>query len=138
VQDFAGLKISGDKSVARRTWGVHPIEIRRGNDRLDLGKIGRVGWGGNSGFHVLNLAVQMRPERIVLVGYDMTIERGLHWHGAHEGLNNPREKDVARWRRVIDAAAGTIAAIGIKVYNASEGSALEQYPKVTLEEALRC
>lgn len=80
----------------------------------------------------------MRPERIVLVGYDMTIERGLHWHGAHEGLNNPQERNVLRWRRVIDDAAGTIKALGIPVYNASCGSALQAYPKLTLEEALRC
>jgi hypothetical protein len=80
----------------------------------------------------------MRPSRIVLVGYDMSIAKGLHWHGAHEGLNNPQERDVARWRRVIDAAAGTIKALGIPVFNASADSALEAYPKVTLEEALRC
>lgn len=121
----------------RRRWGVQPVEIRR-IDRLDLGKLGRVGWGGNSGFHVLNLAVQMQPARIVLVGYDMQIEDGLHWHGAHEGLNNPQARDAARWRRVIDATAPTIKALGVQVFNASERSALTAFPKVALEEALRC
>lgn len=80
----------------------------------------------------------MQPERIVLVGYDMQIEDGLHWHGAHEGLNNPAARDCARWRHVIDGASAQIKALGIKVYNASEKSALKAFPKMTLEEALRC
>jgi hypothetical protein len=80
----------------------------------------------------------MKPERIVLVGDDMQVDDGLHWHGAHEGLNNPLKRDTERWRRVIDGTAPTIKALGIQVYNASDRSALTAFPKVTLEEALGC
>lgn len=101
-------------------------------------KFGTVGWAGNSGFHCLNLAVQFLAAKIILVGFDMTVAHGLHWHGKHVGLNNPTDRNVARWRRCVDAAAEVIDALGIKVVNASQISALQNYPKMSLEEALAC
>jgi hypothetical protein len=76
--------------------------------------------------------------KIILVGYDMTIAHGVHWHGRHEGLNNPTERNVDRWRRCIDATAEVIAALGIQCINVSPISALHNYPKMSLEEALAC
>ena len=125
--------------MLRRPWGVRRVKARRGDDRLVSGRLGEIGWGGNGGFHALNLALQFGVSRIVLVGYDMRVDRGLHWHGAHGGgLNNPTEPNVARWRRVIDAAAPILQALGIRVVNASPVSALTAYPKMSLEEALEC
>ena len=81
----------------------------------------------------------MRPSKIILVGYDMSVDHGLHWHGRHaRGLNNPSRPNVARWRRVVDGAAEAIAGMGIPVLNCSPISALENYPKMSLEEALAC
>lgn len=102
-------------------------------------KTGTVGWAGNSGFHCLNLAVQMQVGRIVLVGYDMTTQYGLHWHGPHaNGLNNPTERNIDRWRRCIDAVAEQIESLGIEVFNTSPISALQNYRKATFEEAISC
>lgn len=112
--------------------------MRGNNDRLELLKKGTVGWGGNSGFHCLNLAVHLGAAKIVLVGFDMRLDHGVHWHGRHELLNNPTERNIARWRRVIDAAAETIEALGIQVINASPISTLERYPKMTLKKAMSC
>lgn len=139
VPDFAGLKLSADRKVRQHGWDVHHITVRRGVDRLELIQLGTVGWGGNSGFHALNLAVQMNPAKIVLLGYDMTIAHGVHWHGNHSaGLNNPTRESVERWRKCIDDAAQVIDALGIKVVNASPISTLRNYPKNSLVGALEC
>lgn len=114
------------------------VGLNKNVDRLELVSVGTVGWGGNSGFHCLNLAVQMRPKRILLIGYDMRVDLGLHWHGAHVGLNNPTTNSVDRWRRVTDGAAEVIKAIGVDVINCSAVSALQNYRKLSLKEALRC
>ena len=99
--------------------------------------MGRVGWSGNSGFHAFNLSVQLQPARIILVGFDMSIEHGLHWHGPHpSGLNNPSSRNVDRWRRAMDASAEVVEALGIQVVNCSAISALQNFPKQSLEEAL--
>lgn len=134
-----GLRLSVDKAACRNPWSVHQVGLNKNDDRLELVKFGTVGWGGNSGFHALNLAVQFLSGsgKIILVGYDMTIANGLHWHGAHpKGMNNPQAGNVERWRRCIDHAAETIAALGITVINTSPDSALCNYPKMGLLEAM--
>lgn len=137
--EFGGLKLSGDKQVVRRNWGVEAIRIRRNGDILNLVEPGTVGWGGNSGFHALNLAIQFGARRILLLGYDMRIDRGVHWHGPHPcGMNNPSAPNVARWRRNLDDLAPVIEALEVEVINCSPVSALQNYPKMDLMEALEC
>lgn len=134
--EFVGLKLSTDQIAAREFEDVHKVGIKRGDDRLELAEMGTVGWGGNSGFHALNLAVQFGAAKIILVGYDMTVSYGEHWHGRHpDGMHNPTPGNVARWRRAVDAAAKVIPD-GIRVFNCSPISALQNYPKVTFEEAM--
>ncbi|WP_412063983.1 hypothetical protein [Rhizobium sp. SYY.PMSO] len=136
---FGGLRLSTDRNCCepRMHWGVQPVGLNKQSDRLDLVRFNHVGWGGNSGFQALNLAIQFGASRIVLVGYDMTTVQGLHWHGAHpSGMNNPTEQNIARWRRAIDGAAEDMRKIGVTVINASEISTLQNYPKMSLAEAI--
>ena len=138
VPDFDGLKIAGEERAAR-DWPeeVHAVKIRRGFDRIVTDELGTVGWGGNSGFHAVNLAVQFGARRLLLVGYDMHVEAGLHWHGPHpKGFNNPNVKSVERWRRMLDAVALDLAAMGVGVINCTPGSALRAYAFMELGEAL--
>ena len=138
VPEFAGLKVSQDDRLADRPdWGIRLVTVRTNQDRLLTSTPGEIGWGGNSGFSALNLAVQFGCKRIILVGMDMRIDQGLHWHGKHSpGLNNPTEETTRRWRRVIDGQAPALQALGVEVVNVSPHSALHAYPKMTLEEAL--
>ena len=139
VPEFTGLKLGAERALQREPWGVRRVIVNRDGDALALGQPGRVGWSGNSGFHCVNLAVQMRVAQILLIGFDMRVDRGLHWHGPHpRGLNNPNAGNVARWRACLDAVAERIAAMGVEVINCSEVSALEAYPKRSLREALAC
>ena len=136
---FKGLRLSTDKNSCepRQPWGVQQVMLDRPSDKLNLVRYNCVGWGGNSGFQALNLAIQFGCHKIILVGYDMTTQRGLHWHGAHPpGMNNPTEQNIRRWRRAIDGAADQIAPLGIEVINASAISMLERYPRMELEAAL--
>ena len=121
----------------RPAWRIHHVTVFRGTDRLLIGTFGELGWGGNSGFGALNLAVQFGAARIVLVGFDMRLDKGVHWHGLHKGgLSNPNAKNVERWRRVIDEAAPLLKALDIAVVNTSPVSALAAYPKMTFAEAI--
>lgn len=139
MPDFNGLKLSVDRKCQERPWGIHRVDLNKNDDRLELLRPGRVGWSGNSGFHSFNLAIQLGVKKILLVGFDMTLSHGLHWHGPHkQGLNNPTDRSVARWRRVLDAASPLVDAMGIKVFNTSKISALQNYRKVPFLEALEC
>lgn len=132
--EFAGVRVSIDRRACE-TWDINRLRCYRSDARMqfDLGIVG----GSNSGLNAYNLAVQLKPSKILLVGFDMTLEYGLHWHGQHpEGLKNPVLDVVGKWRRSVDNAAEIVAARGIKVINCSPVSALKRYPKMGFEEAL--
>lgn len=138
--EFKGMKMSQDRIKC----AVHYREIKgvycdHGTDDLMMKKWGQIGWGGNSGFNAINLAAQFRVKAMILVGYDMRTDLGMHWHGKHgAGLNNPIDKNVLRWCRAIDNAAPALKKLGIAVYNTSPVSMLKNYPKISFEEACTC
>lgn len=136
--EWPALKVSIDRRACEvEAWDIKYVHCLRPDDRLHVAERGVIGWGGNSGFHALNLAVQFGCRKIILVGFDMTLQNGEHWHGRHpEGMNNPTAGNVTRWRRAVDNAATVTNALGIKVINSSPISALQSYPKMSLAEAL--
>lgn len=136
--EFAGLKLTIDKRASDVDgWRVNLVGCNKKDDRAVLDGTNVVGWGGNSGFHALQLAVQFGCTKVLLVGFDLTISNGLHWHGPHEnGMHNPCARHVERWRRVIDAAATPIGERGVRVINCSTQSALRRYQTMRFEDAL--
>lgn len=139
LPQFKGLKLTQDPKmeVLRRKWGVRRVLVDRGSDKLLVGQLGKIGWGGNSGFQALNLTVQFGVRKIILVGYDMRVDGQLHWHPDHgRGMNNPTAKNVERWRRVTDEAWEILKALEVEVVNVSKITALSRYPVVSWENAI--
>lgn len=100
-------------------------------------RFGEIGWGSNGGFQALNLAIQFGASRIILVGFDMSLRKGVHWHGSHApGLSNPRQASVDKWRAQLDAQAPVLDRIGIEVINSSPHSALTAFRRVPFLEAI--
>lgn len=92
--------------------------------------------GRNSGFQVINLAVLLGAKRILLLGYDMKVagDGRKHWFGDH-----PRptpEGAFATMLPCFDTIVDKLAELGVEVVNVTPGSALETFPKMTLDEAL--
>ena len=137
-QNFRGLKVCVDYRIRDKPkWGVNFLNCAKPDDRLIMDRIGTVGWGGNSGFNCLNWVAQLKPAKIILVGFDMTKAWGSHWHKPHPlPLTNPTNFNVERWRRVMEAAAIPLREAGICVINCSVISSLRKYPKMTFAEAL--
>lgn len=104
---------------------------------MEFDDLGRIGWGGNSGFGAINLAAQFGASKIILVGFDMRIDLGVRWHPDHgAGSANPDEFFVDMWRKHLDAAAPDLEARAIRVINASPISVLRNYPIMPFEAAL--
>ena len=121
----------------KHKWGLRQVRGNQYCDRIIMtpGEIGHNATGG--GFEALNLAIQFGSRQIVLVGYDMRIDRGICWHGKYgQGLSNKTETDVIRWRKKLDAQAPWLKTLGVEVLNASSVSALTAYPKVDFAEAV--
>lgn len=136
VPEFKGLKVSIDDRACREfgcRWLVTDKSVK--GDSFNP-RHGYVGWGSNGGFNALNFAAHLEPRRIILVGFDMTVKHGVHWHGPHEGLGNPVEFQVERWIRAVDGAAKPIRRMGVEVVNSSSISRLENYRKMAFLEAI--
>jgi hypothetical protein len=81
--------------------------------------------------------LQFGVREIILLGFDMSLQRGYHWHGRHPaGMSNPRQNSVDKWRAHMDAQRPILERIGAKVVIGTPGSALTAFPKLTLREAL--
>lgn len=133
---FTGIRVTQDEGAAR-LHGLRKVTLTPGVHRILMRKAGVIGWGGNSGFHAVNIAAQAMPARICLVGFDYSAEHGTHWHGKHDKpLNNPLPSIMRTWAQRLDSQAGVFAELGIQVVNCSPTSALKAYPVMTLEEAL--
>lgn len=129
VPEFAGLKFTYEVAAARQ-FGLERVAIDRSNHAILAGG-DAVGDGGNSGFQALNLAINWGAKRILLVGFDMSLAAGEHWHGRHAaGLNNPRQHNIKRW-----LSADWSAPEGVEVVNCNPESALGAYPKMSFEGA---
>lgn len=135
---FGGLRATQDQTVRVRFPDVQHVKCRRGVSRILIDDSGEVGDGRTSLFQALNLVVRAGPPRVIgLVGADMRLDYGMHWHGPHRGeLNNPREKIVERWREALDGVADQLSGLGVTVFNLSAISTLQNYRKVTLQEFL--
>lgn len=120
-------------------FGLKALTVDPDAPGLVVGRPGVLAWGRNSGFQAVNLAVQLGARRIVLVGFDCSLAAGVHWHGRHgRGLSNPTRPGVEKWRDALDRVAGQLAELQIEVFNASAASALRNYPKRPLLEAVTC
>ncbi len=134
---FPGLKITQSLKDADR-FGLKCVKVAASRRSMAFDRFGEIGSGGNSGFQAVNLAAQAGASRIVLVGFDYSLARGVHWHGPHPpGMNNPSGVNCARWRADLDAAAPLLQSLGIEVLNASPYSTLTAFEKRPLRECLR-
>jgi hypothetical protein len=81
------LKVTADRQAAAR-YGLQLVKVSEA-DRVCMAQAGVIGSGGNSGFQALNLALQFGARRVILVGFDLNLAGGVHWHGRTPRLNNP-------------------------------------------------
>jgi hypothetical protein len=127
---FEGLKFAIEKEAAK--WAT-PLR-NTGTTGLELDPTG-LKTGLNSGYQAINLAVHLGAARIVLLGYDMKDEGGKrHFFGQHPW---PSTSMVNAFRPKFEGLVAPLAQLGIAVVNASRRTALECFPRMAIDEALR-
>lgn len=89
----------------------------------------------NSGQKAIELAAHLGASRIILIGFDCSVAKGIHWHGKHlGGLRNPGPNSVKSWHD--EFLQMTLQVKLPPVVNCSRYTELECFPKVALEIAL--
>jgi len=138
-QAFAGQKCSiSDSGGNIKDPAVHILRNANGRGHsfglsLDPKQIVT---GSNSGYQALNIAVLAGAKTILLLGFDAREPTGkTHWFGDH-----PKREPIAayaEYRKAFSAGERAILAAGVKVVNCSPDSAIDSFPKMDLEDALR-
>jgi hypothetical protein len=128
-EKFSGKLLTVDEAAHDRL-GVPWV---RGKDEPGLSKRRDIlHTGDNSGYAAINFAYHLGAERIVLLGYDM---QGTHWFGDH-----PPEfctlNDFPDYLSNFPKLAEDLLCEGVRVINATRSTALECFPRMTIEEAL--
>jgi hypothetical protein len=132
--EFKGQKWTQDIGAARR-WGLnHVPSVAEPGFGLIPPVIHQ---GNNGGYQAINLALHFGVRRIILLGFDMTVAQGLHWHGDHpRGLTNPDESVAQKWRRNFETTIPSLQKAGVDVINCSRATALTCYPRADLDTVL--
>lgn len=92
--------------------------------------------GRNSGNTVVSVLIAMGASRIILVGYDCRVIAGReHCHSEYSG---PRDLSLYdnEFRRAFDGWNAAAQASGVEILNATDGSAITEFPFIPLDEAL--
>jgi len=134
VPEFAGLKFALQPAAGR--WPGVQVLRNTGDEGLEANPSG-LRTGRNSGAQAINLAVHLGASRILLLGFDM--QRGAggrsHWHGDHPDRSAPPfALCLAGFRSMRDG----LRQAGVQVVNCSRRTALDVFPRMSLEEALCC
>jgi hypothetical protein len=134
VPSFMGLKYSLQQDAAQ--WGATVLE-HTGPDGIELAPTG-LRSGRNSGAAAINVAVHFGAVKVVLLGYDMGHAPGSpsHWFGDHPSqirASSPYDSFIAAFR----VAAVQLQQLGVSVLNCSRITAVDAFPRVALEDALR-
>lgn len=94
--------------------------------------------GRTSGHTAISLAIALGAWDVVMLGYDMRIVDGREHH--HNEYSGPRDLEQYA-RELVPAFAGWNKAardIGVRILNATPGSAVTEFPFVDLDEVLTC
>lgn len=138
---FAGQKCGVESADPYHPDDVHILRIAHGaqglsNDPKAIATGRQDGCAGHGGFQGLNLATLAGGKVILLAGFDGRPDAmgKTHFHGDH-----PLPTPDAIWdyiRRSFTCVENDLKARGIRVLNCSLQSAIDTFPKVSLDEAL--
>jgi uncharacterized Rossmann fold enzyme len=148
IRDFGGLIVTcAHETNLNRRWQRVKYVGRSKPAGIETKKPTHVAWNSSSGTSAVNLAYWLGASTVVLLGFDMKIDGNprdkqarTHWHNDYEVRWDKRNAKLVdpyeRFMRYWPAVAKDAQAAGLTILNATEGSALDLFPRVKLEEVL--
>lgn len=93
--------------------------------------------GRNSAYQVTNLVILAGAKRIVLLGIDgrPAADGRTHWSGGHR--RPTPELAYPEYVKAFAEGAAAVKNAGVAIINASPGSAIDSFPMMAIEDALR-
>jgi hypothetical protein len=135
LAEFKGQKVSIENGKGNTVEANDVFIIgNHGHDKLSEKPDG-VSTGSNSGYQAINIAVLAGAKRIVLLGYDMRYEnKRTHAHNGHP--QKMPESTYLGFASKFKSMKPQLEKLGVEVLNATPKSAIDAFPKVSLESIL--
>lgn len=115
---FVGKRYSRS-SRAEKTYGAKYVKSRLGQDY-------------NSGQMAIETAIRFGSEKVILLGFDCSLDKGSHFHGDHDKTPNPNPHRIERWKEQFSRIPKHYKAAD--VVNCSAETALTCFPCSDLRE----
>ena len=94
--------------------------------------------GTNSGMCALNLAFQLDPARVYLLGFDMTVgPKGEHYWYPDYPWATPKAGKLRTWAKQYDQIAQQFKDMKIPVFNVNHRTALKAFPVISWKQFLK-
>lgn len=138
IESFKGIVVTTREEHLKRNVRV----VRREPDMAGLSKRPELlHWNESSGACAINLATLLGAGKLILLGFDMKRVNGRN--NFHEDYFRPDGThapvgDYEKMRGRFPAIAADLEQLGIECVNACPDSAIQCFPKCTIEEALAC
>lgn len=133
ISDARGPELRRLRILPRQ--GLNPQALSTKPDHL--------AFGSNGGYQAMNLAALFGAARIVLLGFDLRVEKDAagkivrtHWHQGHGHPPGVQDAKLTGMRKHFARLVEPLKAAGVEVINASVGSALTCWPMRTIEELM--
>lgn len=136
LEFYAGLRLTLENFHLKRRWSNIRCLQNAGAEGLATDPWA-VCTGHNSGYQAINAAYHLGAARIILLGYDMGFAKGQrsHYFGDH-----PRKTQPSIYKNIFLPAFPTLVdplgQRGVEVVNATPGSKLDCWPRMSLADAL--
>jgi len=139
VLAFRGLRVTCmNKPVKKYSVRVKPLRrIRDAAEGLTTRRDSVV-WHKNSGATAINLAAHFGVKQIILLGFDMALDNGIHQHWHKEYAGNPKTVygTFKMHKKGFPIIAETAKRMGIEILNASPTSTIVEFKKINVSEIL--
>jgi hypothetical protein len=134
--DIHGTEFVNDKRVLADQYDLNLVTGRDGDEFSFDPKFIR--YGSNTGFQAINLALLFGCRRIVLVGFNLCHVAGqAHFFGDHpQQLRRTKDEEYRGFVKHYERAARRLPK-DVSIVNATPNSALDCFPRLSLEDALR-
>lgn len=120
-----GLNIPADRwTCSRQASFKHGLKLHRATGDY------------NSGMRAIQLAMERGAARVILIGYDCSVENGTHWHGDHKNTKNPDEARCKRWLTHFIQVSVIAHALKVEIINCSRKTAIKSFRTGDLKEEL--
>lgn len=141
VPEFAGRRCGIQHAQGRTDprllkYGVK-VYRNTGHEGIETAPDGLRTCANNSGGAAVNLAAHMRPDVLVLLGYDLGYGASdkRHFFGDHpQGLSN--QHNFPTWRKAFATMVEPLQALNIRTINCSRSTALDCFEQAALEDVL--